>query len=254
MIHVFHGENTTASRSSLNEQIAQLRSKLPDAEILHLDGAKLAETELINALESQSMFSSDRIVHIDGLLTRRPSKEKDRLCSQLTAHSSPRSVEAGSQLNIIIWEPKQLTQTQLKPLQKCSDCQIQEFKLSKTLFAFLDSIKPNNAKQMIDLLSLTLKSEAPELVMFLLVRRVTELLLAVSRQPASPELQRGEPSALSGIKTPWQKERIVNQTKGWTIEELLSLHKKLLEIDEAIKTGSSASDLPTHLDILLASL
>lgn len=247
MLCIFHGDNTTTSRNALNETLDGLRAKFPNAEVLRLDGNSLAETELVEVLESPSMlamsavkgFSVDRIVHIDGLLSRRPSKEKERLVMKI----SDSSIQI-SELQILLWEGKQLSAAQLKSFQKNKYCKIQEFKLSKTLFAFLDSLAPKNGATMTALLASTLKTEAPELVMFMLVRRITELLLAVSH----------DSHVLDGVRSPWQRSQLSRQATHWTQPRLLEFHRKLLEIDEAIKTGSTASDAATHLDILILSL
>lgn len=256
MLSIFHGENTAQSRKALNETLENLRVKFPNSEIIRLDGAKLTETELIQALEAQSMFtlselvlssvegaegfSDNRIIHIDGLLSRRPLKEKELLIARITSSFSLQPLT----FNLLLWEGKQLAPTVLKPFQKLKDCKILEFKLSKTLFAFLDSLAPKNAEKMTGLLASTLKTEPAELVMFMLVRRVTELLLATSK----------DSHTLDGVRSPWQRSQLEHQAKNWTEKQLLSFHKKLLEIDESTKTGSTPADLSAHLDIIIARL
>lgn len=240
MIFLLHGDNITASRQALNQTLDELKVKSPLSEVVHLDGNKLTETELVEAIEAPSMIAPDRVIHIDGLLSRRISKEKNKLIDRLLSSFFPRP----SSLFLLLWEPKPLTATQLKPFQKIKDCRIQEYKLNKFLWNFLDNLRPGNSAKLIGLLESTLKTEPAELVMFMLIRRVTELLLATSR----------DPRALDGVRSPWQKGKLIAQAKHWTEPQLVNFHRRLYEIDEAIKTGATPADLSTHLDILLATL
>ena len=83
MLHIFHGDNSEPSRKSFIELIAKLKVNGAN-EVVRLNGDDLVKSDLIQALESQSLFGGDRIVAIEGLLSRRPSKEKDSLLSYLS--------------------------------------------------------------------------------------------------------------------------------------------------------------------------
>ena len=88
MISIFHGENTLASRNALNLEVDKFRRENPGGEIVRLNGDKLTETELVEAVEAASFFSASRLVVIEGLLVRRPSREKQRLIDFLKGLSS----------------------------------------------------------------------------------------------------------------------------------------------------------------------
>ena len=212
MLYLFHGENTAASRQALNQTLETLRAELPLAEVLRLDGNKLTETDFVQVLEAPSMISADRIILVDGLLSRRVSKEKTNLINIFLSSF----FLLPSSLFLFLWEPKPLTVTQLKSLQKIKDCHIQEFKLSKYLWNFLDNLRPGNPSQLIKLLTLTLKTEPAELVMFMLVRRVSELLLTTSR----------DPKALDSVRSSWQKSKLQDQAKHWTENQLVRFHRR----------------------------
>lgn len=239
MLYLFHGDNNLASRNAYYATARRLKGQFPHAELLRLNGNKLTETELIQALEAPSLLGISRIIRIEGLLSRRKSKEKDKLIKRL-AEQHLQSTD----YSLLLWEAKPATPSTLKKLKALKDCRIQEFKLSKFLFKFLDSLRPQNGKQLSLLLHKTLETDPPELVMFMLVRRITELLLAVG----------GGSTALDGVRFDWQKAKLRRQAQAWKFAILLKIHRRLLEIDEAIKTGSTPADLTTHLDILLASI
>lgn len=239
MIHLFHGENTTASRDAYRAAVDRAKQSAPNAECVVLSGVTLTETTLIEALEAQSLFGGDKIICIEGLFSRRVSKEKTDIIEQLvdsTSNTPP--------LTLLLWESKLVTPSVLKKLSALKHCAITEFKLSKTLFKFLDALQPGNAKTVSTLFASTIETEAPELVMFFMIRRITQLLLAKSK----------DSKALSGIYSDWQKTQLAQQASTWTIEKLIKMHKKLLDIDLSIKDGSSCISLAPQLDILCASL
>ena len=237
MNYLFHGDNSTLSFTAAEELVGRLKVATPDAELLRLDGATLTQTFLIESLEAQSMFSEVRIIVVDNLLSRRPSKEKDTLIAYLV-----RALHA-SNLNLILWESKTVTAAVLKKLW-AKEIRIQEFKLTKTLWKFLESLRPQNSHSIVSLFESTVRNEPAELVMYWIVRRISELFLAKSSLP----------HALDSVKSDWQRENVKRQASLWTEDQLVTFHRKLLEIDELTKTGGTPIDLRTHLDILLASL
>lgn len=236
MVYIFHGENALASRNVYFSQVQVLRKQYPTAETVNLNGEKITLTELTEALEANSLFGNQKIIQIEGLLGRKRSKEKEKLIEKLSSDAQD--------LEILMYEAKQITPAVSKNIIKMKNCRINEFKLNKSLFQFLDSLRPGNRIQSIKLLDSAIQTDSAELTNFMLIRRITELLLAVS----------GKPENLAGIYSDWQKQKILAQVKFWKEEQLLEFHKRLLEIDEAIKTGSTPLDLATHLDILVGSL
>lgn len=246
MIYIYHGENNTASRNAYFSQLQILKKQLPLAEIINLNGEKINSTDLTEALETNSLFGNQKIIQIEGLFGRKRSKEKENLIQKLIVNSN--SLLGETNTEILIYESKQISPAVLKNLSNPptggKSCRINEFKLSKSLFQFLDNLRPGNRIQSIKLFRESVKGDSAELINFMLIRRITELLLAIS----------GESKNLTGIYQEWQKQKLIQQAKFWKEKQLLEFHKRLLEIDEAIKTGSTPLDLTTHLDILIGSL
>lgn len=139
MLFIFHGDNTSVSFTAAQNFLHGLCAKSPTAEVIRLDGEKISKTDLIEAVEAPSIFSESRIVYIENLLSRRKSKEKDELLTYL-AESVARS-------SIIDWESKTATPATLRKISG-KNTRVQEFKLTKSLFKFLDAFRPGNHAQM----------------------------------------------------------------------------------------------------------
>lgn len=237
MIYIFHGDNSEVSRKSFIELIAKLKSDGVN-EIVRLNGADLVQSDLIQALESQSLFGGDRVVVIEGLLSRRVSKEKDLLISYLLSSI----VHSPSSIILLFWDSKKISAVGLRKFTGKPGVNIKEFKISSLLYKFLDQVIPGNGR----LASLTFNSltveEPVELVFYLLAKRITELILE------------NLSSVSDASYDDWRRQKIIEQASKWTKKSLINFHKSLTEIDEAVKTGSTPAGLSSHLDIALLSL
>jgi len=170
-------------------------------------------------------------VVIEGLLVRRPSREKQRLIDFLKGLSSK---DSPPRTLLFLWESKGLTPAVVK--QFSGKAILKEFKLTRSLFKLLDSLRPGNGRQMSQLMNETLKTDPAEVAMLMLGRRIAQLL-----------------AGLTGLAD-WQIRQLTGQAANWNEKQLLDFHRRLVEIDEAIKTGATPADLTGHLDILLLSL
>jgi len=52
----------------------------------------------------------------------------------------------------------------------------------------------------------------------------------------------------------WQKEKLTSQAKFFTLEHLLEIYKKLLEIDFKQKTSRDVFSLSSRLDLLVSEI
>lgn len=233
MIQIFHGENIELSRKAFIEAIAGLKTGGVN-EVVRLNGVEIIQSDLIQALESQSLFGGDRVVAIEGLFSRRPSKEKDSLISYLALSPCP--------LALFLWEPKKLTPAALKKFSGKKEVEIKEFKISSLLYKFLDQVAPGNGRRASAAFNNLILEEPAELAFYFLVKRVTELMAENST------------SGYGGGYNDWKRQNLIAQASKWTEKGLLRFHKRLTEIDEAVKTGSTPSGLPSHLDIALLNL
>lgn len=236
-----------ASRNALNLAIDRFKRESPGGEIVRLNGDKLTETELVEAVEAESLFSVPRLVVVEGLLSRRLSKEKNKLIDYLATvlnQESPVRARTGDSCHlVIIWESKTVAAGILGKFAKLTNIRIQEFKLTRSLFKLLDSLRPENGKQMSFLMNETIKTDPAEVIMLMLGRRIAQLLVAKGKTA----------DGFAGLAD-WQIRQLTGQAANWSENQLVDFHRRLVEIDEAVKTGSSPADLATHLDILLLSL
>lgn len=231
-LYIIHGDHIVASRSALKESVEKAgRSGIKD--IVRLDGEKVSLSELKQALESESLFGSNRLVIIENVLTRVRSKAKEELQRYLSSES-PKG-------EVILWERKELTPAQLRLLNKTATVRL--FKLSKAIFRFLDSITPRNTGQLLGYYHETLKQNAPELVFYMLSRRIANLLLAADN--GGKELH---------AMQKWQRQGLLSQAKKFTPEDLLMLHERLYRTDVAVKTGKTILPLSSMLDLILSEI
>lgn len=207
---LFHGDNHPASRQALNQAIKAERG----GEVVKLDGTKIIDTDLRQALESQSLFGQEKLVVIDKL----PLK----LIDILSHHQGA---------SVYIWHDKTLTPAQLK---KLSNFKPQLFKIPAAIFTFLDKL---------DLPSFhpTLQANSPEQVFYMLHRRIAQLIQA---KDSPQELKLAD----------WQKSRLINQAKRFSLDRLIDLHAQLLDIDVTLKTGRNFLPLDRTLELWLLNL
>lgn len=230
MIMIVHGDDITASRSYF---IAQ---KEQSSDSVTLQGALMTLNDVIQAVEGQGLFSEGKHIFVEEFLTKRKAgKETNSIIAKL--------IENEKNNDIFLWESKDLTATQLKHFK---DAVVKQFKITKTIFQFVDSIKPKNTKPILTLFHRTTKTEEVEYVFFMIVRQV-RLLLALFDEGTE---------SIDEVKrmAPWQKSKLQKQAKLFTIESLKNLYQKLFELDLAMKTGGLVMPLTESIDFLLLEI
>ncbi|KKU96026.1 MAG: hypothetical protein UY27_C0005G0003 [Candidatus Gottesmanbacteria bacterium GW2011_GWA1_48_13] len=114
---ILHGANQVASRSAF------LIAK-EGKPILQFMGSDLTLDQLVNAVETNSLFGQVNTVVIEGIFSQRPSTNKKAILDYFESHQDA---------DIIIWESKDVT-SQVKNFKN-----VQKFDLPKYIFAFLDN-------------------------------------------------------------------------------------------------------------------
>lgn len=224
---ILHGDDIVASRKALNQKFQRARAE--DKEVVRFNGNQLTLNELQQALESKSLFGSERLIIIENLLSSSPNKTKTELLGYLK--KTPFT-------NLILWEGKEV-----KKLNNFKKAEIQLFKLPPTIFYFLDSLAPGKGEDSLSYLHVCFKQGSAEMVFYMLAQQIKYLIMAVDL---------GE-KGLVGLH-PFRKEKILRQAKKFTLPHLLSLHRKLLKIDWQQKTGQAPFPLSSQLDLLITSL
>lgn len=216
MITLLHGDHQEASRTRLQEMIAAAKGR----EIRRMDGRNAEAAELTQALEASSLFEGDVLVVIERLFGSLGRKQKQA--------ESLGAIIGGAAADVVLWEEKELSTTAVAALGK--GVKVELFKMPRIIFEFLDGLRPGSAKPSLSLYEQLVKTEAPELVFSMIVKRVRQLLM----------LKDGvTPPGLQG----WQAGRLTNQARPFTMEKLLEMHTNLLTIEYALKTGQSPFSL-----------
>ena len=231
MITIIHGENIAYSRKFYIDE--REKSKNP---IIFLSN-NLNLTNLAQELEGNSLFdTANKEIFIEDFFSKKQSKEFNNIVSFLQKHSK--------NVNISIWESKELSKKQLNSFK---GHQIKLFTLSKSLFLFLNELRPRNSKKQIYLFHKTLESTGEELVFYMIIRQF-RLLFAI--------FEESDKDQVDEIKNmqPWQKARLQKQASFFTETHLKNIYNKIYNIEISQKTGTSILSLPQVIDFLLLSI
>lgn len=221
MKYILHGDDTSDSRNFLNLMLDGNKAEI-------VDGKSLTESAVFNLCHTDGLFEEKRIIVIENL--SKNSKKKE-----ITAFLNSYNGLA----DIIIWEDKKISKSTFSAATKF---EIKEFLLPVYYFEFLDKFVPENKRKEIDLMHLLLKTNAPEQILFSLVKRVR--LMIIARNGDSNELR----------KMPeWMKSKIVRQSKLWNEKKLTDFYQILQNTEINLKTGKLPIDLSKQLDILILS-
>jgi len=213
MLTLLHGDNIAASR---NELVA-MKERAKDKELRDINGKDISESELRQAVESLSLFGNSICIVIENIFSSLGRKET------LTKLYGAILTESSETVDIILWESKELGKTALQSVPKA---RVQAFKMPTVIFEFLDGITPNKMNIVLPLFEKTLDSVPIELIGYMLGVRIRQLIQV--KDGIDPEKT-----------SPWQRMRLTNQAKSFTMEKLLIMHKQIREIEFSVKTGSS---------------
>lgn len=231
MITLLHGDNIVVSRSELMRRIEE--AKKQEKEIRQLDGKSLDTLTLTQAVESSSLFGGTVFVVIEALLAKLGKKEK--LATLLTDIIK----RSGDTADIILWEEKEIGKTLVTLLG--NKVSVQLFKTPVAIFQLLDVLAPGNFSPLIDRFHRALELDAVERIFIMIVRRARELIIV--KDGVTPE----------GLQS-WQVGRLTSQAKLFTMDKLLSMEKRLLDIDVSNKTGTSPFPLAQQLELFFIDL
>ena len=207
-IFVIHGEYSVKSYERLQQYIDKAKKK--NWEIVNIDENFSA------TIRAQDLFGGTRIYVLKNL------KLLDKkLLPKLDG-------------NLIVYSNDKLSDSAIKSLGTVK--KIEEFKLPKSVFNFLDSFYPGNSENCIRLLHEIVDHEPIELVFWFLGKTLRDLYW-VSVSPSDIPL----PS--------WRVGKLENQASRFSDDLLKELIGDLAEID--IKAKTSQGELLDSLDLLI---
>lgn len=219
-IIVLQGDNTLASYERLQKfiDIAQSRSWIVQKVV---DSSQ----NLGEAIVLDTLFQEKRLVIIEDF--RLIGKRELKL---LKAKSKDLDI------TLIIYHHGTLTKTFLKSLPEVD--KIEEYKLPKLIWSFLDSFYPRNSKTILHLLHEIIKKDPIEFVFALLARHLRDIYWARIDSQSMPY-----PS--------WRVGKLKRQAYRFTYNGLTDLISSLAKAD--IKSKTSQSELIDELDFIIAS-
>lgn len=225
MITILHGDNTAASRNSFT--ILRQSSNNP----VTLRGGSFTLTDLVQIFEGGELFAQNKDVFIEDLFAKiKKGQELEIFTEYLT--------NQGVEKNIVLWEGKILSKTQLGLFKNCS---VQIFKLPTFLFSLLDGLRPNNTSFLIIQAQKVMNDIGEEILFSMLIRQI-RMLLALREKASTEEVKK---------LAPWQRTKLTQQASSFTTEHLITLHKMLFLIDTTRKIGTNTLPLPASIDFFL---
>lgn len=164
MYYIFHGDNQLASRSALNSFL----DKKTGFDIFRVDAKEINLDHINGFINSQSLFSSQKIIVFLNFFSI-PKAIGDKLI---------KIIKSNSDFDIVIWQDKTITATQIKTFPKAT---IEVFPLDKKLFNCLNNLYPKNLTKFIPLFHQVLEQEPFELFLFWLKLNLRKQLTSFSR-------------------------------------------------------------------------
>lgn len=217
-IIVLHGEDTEKIYLRLKKFIETAKNR--SWEVVHLDDAALSIQEFLSAV---SLFDAERFFILKDI-KKLGKKEFEWLNKRYEGLAG----------NLIIYHEGILSATFLKSLPK--DSKVEEFKLPKILWAFLEHVYPGNSGKVLKEFHQIIERDAPEFLFSLIARQLKDVYW-VKVDPRST----GFPD--------WKLNKLKYQADKFTEEKLRMFINRLAEIDVEVKT--SKTDLVSSLDLVI---
>jgi DNA polymerase III delta subunit len=217
-IIVLHGENTEKSYERLCKFVDTVKNR--SWEIIYLDESSLNIKEAISGV---SLFEKERFFVLRNYLklTKGEISWINKNCSRLSG-------------TLIIYHEGILPLTFLKSLP--NDAKIEEFKLTKTIWVFLEYLYPGNSENTVRKLHEVIKRDVPEFVFSVAAKHFRDLYWSKIDSSSIPY-----PS--------WRISKLKFQCSKFSESLLKEIIDDMAEID--IKAKTSKADLISSLDLLL---
>jgi DNA polymerase III delta subunit len=233
MITIIHGDDLASSRNYF------LELKLQQKNAIIYDGSKVTITELVQDIEGSGLFNNSKTIFIEEILTK--TKKTDKNVKEILNFIAKNSFES----TFVLWESKEISKRDLSIFNKAL---VKFFKLPKNIFVFLDNLRPNNSRNLLNLFHQAIESGIKEeLILFMLQRQIRILLGLVDPSSDAPieELSR---------LAPWQRDKLQVQARYFDQTQLKKIYKKLFKIEVGQKTGGLSLSLVQAIDFLLLDI
>jgi len=227
MTIIIHGENITQSRKKLVELIEQFQ----EAGVLieRLDAKQLDLATLEKKLQKTDLFGHTQAIIVEQLHSLPRSKKLTQMIEMI----------ANSKMQLCLWEKRDLTATMLK---KFPQAEVFHYKLANSLFLWLDTLSPNkNSKpHQLKLFKKAQEEHDEYLCFIMLIRQIRLLIQAINKD------QIQGPS--------FMVRKIQSQANQFKLEQLLTTHSKLHQLDLKVKTSTNILTLSQEIEQLIINL
>lgn len=217
---VLHGDDTLKSYERLRKFIETARQR--SWEVTYLDDSSQSISENLSA---SSLFGAERFFIL------RDIKKMGK--KEITWLNKKYKELPG---NLIIYHEGELNQSFLKSLP---EPKIEEFKLPKIIWLFLESMRPGESEQSLKQFHKIIEIEPVERVFSLIAKQMRDLYW-VKVSPATTGYQ------------PWKISKLKNQGSKYSLKLLKEIIDEFAEIDIKVKTGKA--DLVSALDLAIIKL
>lgn len=224
MITIIHGTDKAATRNQLQDL------KKAYKEIITHDGAHLDLTFLTQSLESKNMFAEERLVVIENFFAGKA--KRDHILNYL--------LESDLSFDLVFWEDKESQSRDITFL--ATKARIIKLNINPVIFKFLDSLIPGNQKESLDLLNKTLESVESEIVLFMLIKQIRYLLLALSKSVDYP-------SDFKRLMS-WQSFKLTKTASLFKLETIRVFYQRILDSDYKHKIGLKPGRLSEDIKFL----
>ncbi|MEP7167494.1 MAG: hypothetical protein ABI758_05960 [Candidatus Woesebacteria bacterium] len=225
---ILHGDDEIKTHTELARLVDEAKKR--GVQILHIEAKGVTIPDLESSIGTQELFASEKMVIVDRLHSLPKSKSKDELIEWIASQKS-------TTVHIVFVESKVLTPTQLK---KFPESQALLFKLPGLLFHFVETLGIQSSSTLITTFHQVLNTQDVEFVFTMIVRQIRILIAFVAD------------GTYEG--PPFGRQKIQTQARSFSLDGLLSIHKKLLEIDTRQKTSRASLSLAQEIDLLLTEL
>lgn len=227
-IFVYCGDDIVSSRKAFLTHLEGL--KKDNLEVTKV-AAKELTLEFLEMLSAPtSLFGEKRVLAVEGLLSGQKSREKETIIDKISRMTD---------CAVVVWEGKEY----LKPdqLKYPKSFLFKNFKLPQALFGFLDSLSPAETRANLKYFHQVLETVDAAYLFLMLARQIRLLIMAK------------EEKCLFKL-APWQRSKLMKQSKAFELPQLLAIYKKLLLIDYQQKTSSLPLPIAQSLELLITEI
>lgn len=228
MITIYCGENSVAARAAYRKAIEECKST--QSEIITLSPSSILDIYkgLANNL---SLFAIKKIFCVENL--EKFSFKKSTKAKKDSVYEALAKLAVDKSIHLLDFEDsKQARQLKLKDL-----AEVVESKPSTSIFKLNEECYPSNKNQFIESLHIVSQTQDEMFILIMLFRHIRLLILS-AYEGASAKLP------------PWQKYKIIDQSKKWNKKTLLDFYSGLIKIEINAKTSSDPYGIAKSLEIL----